>query len=204
MPSFLPILAALSFLPAAAGAVPLISEVFYDATGSDNGFSFVELYGSPGTDLSGLVVEGINGSGGGVTHSIALSGTIPADGLFLVADDSGDGTSAVADFDLLADFDFQNGPDSVVLRDAAAVLDAVGYGVFAPGDVFAGEGSPAPDAPADQSLARLFADVDTGDNAADFAVGLPTPGSAPLSVPEPTSGLLLGLGLLAFAGRRRG
>ena len=32
---------------------PLISEVYYDAVGSDDGLSFVELWGAPGTDLDG-------------------------------------------------------------------------------------------------------------------------------------------------------
>ena len=37
----------------------------------------------------------------------------------------------------------------------------------------------------------FFADVDTGDNALDFTVlATPTPGSAPVSVPEPLTGLL--------------
>ena len=63
-------------------------------------------------------------------------------------------------------FDFQNGPDSVVLRDAlGTAVDALGYGIFAAGEVFAGEGSPAPDPAAGSSLARVFADVDTDDNA---------------------------------------
>ena len=86
------------------------------------------------------------------------------------------------------------------------MLDAVGYGVFDGGEVFAGEGSPAADPPAGSSLARRFADIDSGDNAADFVVlELPTPGSAPLSgIPEPSSALLLTLGLLGLArvGRR--
>jgi hypothetical protein len=192
--------------PLAAASLPILSEVFYDATGSDDGLSFVELYGQPGTALDGLFVEGVNGSNGAVTHSIALTGAIGADGLFVLADDVGDGTSLVADADLVADFDFQNGPDSVVLRSADAVLDAVGYGVFAPEDFFAGEGAAAPDAPADSSLARVFANVDTNDNAADFAVAMPTPGIAPLaSVPEPTTGLLHAIGMagLAAAGRAR-
>ena len=96
-------------MPSAAFALPLISEVMYDAVGSDDGQSFVELYGTPGTELSGLTIEGINGSGGSVTVSIALSGLIPADRLFVLADDQGDGTTLVPDADLLGQFDFQNG-----------------------------------------------------------------------------------------------
>ena len=108
-------------VPSAAAALPLISEVLYDAVGSDNGQSFVELYGTPGMNLTGFFLEGINGSNGAVTHSIALSGPIPADGFFVLADDQGDGTTLVANADLIRDFDFQNGPDSSVSEDSATV-----------------------------------------------------------------------------------
>lgn len=201
------ILALVLSSPTMAAALPLISEVLYDAVGSDTGQSFVEIYGTSGTDLTGFTILGINGSNGAVTDSVALSGLIPADGIFVVADDQGDGTSLVENADLIGRFDFQNGPDSVQLvAPDGSVVDAVGYGVFGAGDVFAGEGSPAPDAPADASLARLFADLDTDDNAVDFAVATPTPGTAPLTVPEPSSAALLGVGLwcLARGGRRRG
>jgi len=84
------------------------------------------------------------------------------------------------------------------------VLDALAYGDFGPGDVSAGEGVPAPDAPAGQSLARVFADLDTDDNAVDFEVlALPTPGQAVLVAPEPGSVALLLVGLLGLAVRRR-
>ncbi len=125
-------------IPSTASALPLISEVFYDAVGSDDGQSFVELSGAPGTDLSGLTIEGINGTGGGVTVSIALSGVIPADGIFVLADTFSGGGTAVLDADALAAFDFQNGPDSVVLRDGPTIIDALGYGVFDVGEIFAG------------------------------------------------------------------
>jgi hypothetical protein len=197
---------ALALAPQAARAVPLISEVFYDAVGTDNGLLFVELYGDPGSGLDGLFLEGINGANGDAGPTIALSGFFPADGIFVLADDAGDGSTLVADADLIADFDFQNGPDSIVLRTATTTLDAVGYGVFDPGEVFAGEGTPAADAPAGSSLARRFADIDTGDNAVDFEIAsLPTPGQAPLSsVPEPRTAALLGLGLLGltWSGRK--
>ena len=124
----------------------------------------------------------------------------------MVADDVGDGSTLVVDADWIANFDFQNGPDSIVLRTATTTLDAVGYGIFDPGEFFAGEGTPAADAPAGSSLARYFADVDTGDNATDFEISMiPTPGQAPLSsIPEPHTAALLGVGLLglAWSGRK--
>jgi hypothetical protein len=197
------------FLALAAGrasALPVISEVLYDATGSDDGALFVELYGAPGSSVEGWVIEGVNGSDGEVTHTLALAGTFPADGILVIADESSGGGTLVPGADLLASFDFQNGPDSVVLRDAGgAVVDALGYGVFEAGTFFAGEGSPAADPPAGSSVARLFADVDTGDNAADFAgLAAPTPGAAPLQpVPEPAAAVLLVSGLASLALIRR-
>jgi hypothetical protein len=198
-------LALLAFAATPAGAAPLLSEVFYDASGSDQGLVFVELWGPPGASVDGLVIEGINGSNGAVTHALLLSGVIPADGFFVIADDRGDGSSDVVGADLVLDFDFQNGPDSVVLRDGSSVLDAVGYGSFGAGDSFAGEGGAAPDAPAGSSLARRFANGDSDDNATDFVVlTAPTPGAGELlPIPEPGTATLCGLGLLAVHARRR-
>lgn len=200
-------LAASALAGAPARAVPLLSEFYYDAVGSDDGLSFVEIYAPAGTLLDGFTIEGVNGSGGAIGPVIALSGSVSASGLFVVADVDAGGLTNVAIFDLLANFDFQNGPDSVVLRDANGIVDALAYGVFAPGDVVFGEGTPAVDAPAGSSLARVFADVDTNDNAVDFvALATPTPGQASFApVPEPGTGVLAAIGLagLAWSGGRR-
>jgi hypothetical protein len=180
----------------------------YDAAGTDNGNVFVELYGSPGTVLDSLSLEGVNGTDGSVYLTLPLSGVFPDDGVFVVADDAGDGSSLVGNADLVMEMDFQNGPDSIVLRDGAGILDALGYGDFTTG-VFAGEGNAAPDAPAGSSLARLDPLVDSGDNLSDFTVlDTPTPGSVPVSaVPLPPAlGLFLSgiVGLCAMARNRGG
>jgi hypothetical protein len=192
---------------APASAAPLISEVYYDAVGSDDGLSFIELWGEPGTDLGGLSLEGVNGSGGAVTHHLALAGQIGPDGFFVLADGLADGSTLVAEADLILNFDLQNGPDSLQLLAAdASVIDAVGYGEFAPGEIFAGEGLPALDPPAGQAVARRFANLDSDDNAQDFGAAAPSPGTGPLAaVPEPGTGLLFAAGLagLTRAGRRR-
>jgi hypothetical protein len=197
----------LSLVATAAQASPIFSEIYYDAPGTDDGQLFVELSGVAGTSLDGLVIEGVNGSNGAVGPTIVLNGSIGPDGLFVVADRLFDGSTMVVGADLLANFDFQNGPDSVVLRQGTTILDAVGYGVFGAGEFFAGEGMSAPDVSPGSSLARLFANVDSDDNATDFVVlSTPTPGVADFStIPEPGAALLLGLGLfgLAAGGRVR-
>ncbi|HTO08381.1 MAG TPA: lamin tail domain-containing protein [Myxococcota bacterium] len=181
-----------------------ISEVLYDATGSDNGKVFVELWGAAGTSLEGYKLEGVNGGDGAVGPTLALTGTIPADGFFVVGDTDGT-ASQVANVDLVLNFDLQNGPDSVVLRDALGnALDSLGYGTFAASDVFAGEGSPAPGAAAGQSVARLFANRDTNDNAADFGLlDVPTPGTGPIAAPEPALAATLAAALGSLGALRR-
>jgi len=200
------VLAAAS-LAAGARANTVISEVLYDAAGTDRGNVFIELFGSPGTVLNGLFLEGVNGADGSVYKTAVLSGTIPSDGVFVVGDDSGNGTSLVNNVDLVLDVEFQNGPDSIVLRDSNGILDALGYGDFSSA-VFAGEGNAAPDVAGGWSLARSNPLVDSDDNAADFfGLSIPTPGIVPASpVPLPPA---LALFLSGFAGlvgvsRRRG
>jgi len=192
---------------ATAHAGTVISEVLYDAAGTDNGNVFVELFGAPGTLLDGLLLEGVNGTDGSTYLSVLLTGVIPADGIFVIGDDSGDGTSLVGQADLVADVDFQNGPDSVVLRGSGGgVLDALGYGDFSMAS-FAGEGGPAPDVAAGQSLARFNPLLDSDNNLADFLVlDVPTPGAVPVStVPVPPAVLLFLSGMAGLAGiARRG
>lgn len=182
-----------------AQASILLSEVLYDSTGSDKGNVFVELFGAPGTVLDGLLLEGVNGTGGTVYRSITLSGMIPADGIFVIGDDRGDGTTLVANTDLVAAVDFQNGPDSIVLRDMSGVLDALGYGDFSSA-IFAGEGSAAPNAAAGNSLARFNPMLDTDNNLADFVtLSMPTPGAVPVgAVPLPPALLLFLSGVIGL------
>ena len=195
-------------LTAANGfAGTIISEVLYDAAGADSGSVFVELYGTPGTLLDGHLLEGVNGTDGSVYRAVPLAGSIPPGGVFVIADDGGGGSTLVDNADLVADVDFQNGPDSIVLRNGALVLDAVGYGDFTSA-VFAGEGAAAVAAPAGSSIARFNPLLDSDNNLADFMVmDLPTPGAVPVSavpVPAPLGLLLSGLAGLGVVARRKG
>ena len=186
-------------------AATVISEALYDAVGADNGYLFVELYGAPGSSLAGLSLQGVNGANGQVYQTLNLTGIFSPNGVFVLGDDIGNGTTPVPNANLIMNFDFQNGPDSIVLKSGSTVLDALGYDLFGAGDFFAGEGAAAPGAVAGKSLARRYANVDTNSNGADFMVlNTPTPGDVML-VPLPGAFGLLLSGLLVpgyFAWRR--
>lgn len=156
----------------------VINEVLYDPPGPDVDV-FIELAGPPGQLLEGWQLRGIDGAGGATTNTIDLEGSVGDDGFFVVAGfgASPSITEAADQFSVSANL--PNGPDSLQLFNAEdEVVDAVGYGLFGGAAVFAGEGSPAPDAANGNAIARGASSVDSDDNGADFALtGTPTPGS---------------------------
>ena len=152
--------------PAAQAAV-VIQEVLYDGPGSDADDVFIELFGSPGTLLDGWSLAGINGLNGDVYRTIDLSGTvIPVDGIFVIATDSAS-ASLAAVRDLVANVDWQNGPDAIRLFEGEMLIDALQYGDA--GIFNAGEGDFAVDVTGATSLSRDPFGTDTNDNAIDFS-----------------------------------
>ena len=175
-----------------ADAAPIIHEVFYDATGSDSGLVFTELFGEAGVGLDGWTLVGINGATGLSYRTVDLTGAVfPSDGLLVIAQSTATGALAT-ERDVIGNVDWQNGPDAVHLLDPMSiVIDALQFG----------------DAGAGSSLSRDLFGTNTGNNFVDFTVTAPTPGvgpttTPPTSVPEPPTGVLLGLGLCAAAIRR--
>ncbi|MCB9729210.1 MAG: lamin tail domain-containing protein [Deltaproteobacteria bacterium] len=162
----------------AAAATPkvVIQELLYDGPGADADDVFTELMGPPGMSLTGWSLVGINGANGTLYHTVNLDGVvIPSDGILVLATSTAN--AGVAPYrDVAVDVDWQNGPDAVQLWDATGVMvDALQYGNA--GSFNAGEGDYASTTPAGQSLSRDASGTDTDDNATDFTVGAPTPGT---------------------------
>jgi len=158
-----------------------LNEVYYDGEGADAD-SFVELSGPAGTVLDGFVLVGVAGGSGQDQPAVVLTGSIGADGFFLVAQDTApDPWKALAD-QLDPEVELSNGPDSVQLRFGALVIDALAYGEFDATDFPAGEGAPALDVQG-ASLGRYPDGADTNANAVDFTPQQPSPG-APNSGPD--------------------
>ncbi|MCC7345305.1 MAG: lamin tail domain-containing protein [Deltaproteobacteria bacterium] len=171
------------------GAPPealVISELLYDGKVSDtDGENFVELYGTPGGDISLFQILFINGAGGAETERITLpaGSLLPEDGVFLIADLKTGSTTAslVPGADFLDQFDPQNGPDGVQLLDREGnLVDTIVYGdgspALAANGLPLGEGTAAPDVAGGHSLSRIEG-RDSQDNGADFVdLTAPTPG----------------------------
>ncbi len=164
----------------------MISELYYDPPETEtDGFCFIELYGTPKSSLDGYEIWFVNGADGKVIAKVVLpkNKIIPSNGYFVIADQSNNqtGISNVNGAQLIANFDPQNGPDSVWLIDADGNrVDTLGYGEglmpLNNGEIMF-ESTPALDAPQGQSLERSNL-VDTDDNQNDFVVSqVPSPGT---------------------------
>jgi hypothetical protein len=111
----------------ASGADVVITEVFYDHSGGDDGFEWVELYNSTpfDVDLSGY---SLGWGGTDYTYGTAqLSGMIPACDVWVVGGPTSDAENGNPFFDLVINFDddIQNGgtaSDGVALFDVEAAL----------------------------------------------------------------------------------
>ena len=174
----------------------VINEIVYDSVGGDTAAGtttvYVELFGPAGAPLDGWEVVGVNGNGGGDYKRIPLDGeSMGADGFFLMAYPNG-APAIVAAADLLVTaVDYENGPDNVQLRWRSRNVDALGYGTFSGSNVFAGEGTAAPSAPAGQALSRNATHADTNNNSVDFTVSDASPRGNPVPCTNtcPTAGL---------------
>ncbi len=198
-----------SALATSAHAQVFLNEVFYDATGTDGGKTFIEIYGPPGLDISGYQILSIEGSPnttpgltcGNVNQTGPITlppgSIIQPDGFFVVADAEAGITQVVCapthnngqpDY-IVENADFENGPDeSVELVAGFSVIDALQVTGPTPPtctiDVNGqpmGFGTPAPDVFGGFSLERYPAGSNTANNIVDFGVqGRPSPGSSRL------------------------
>ena len=148
--------------------IAVINEIYYDSPGADDSL-FTELHGPAGASLDNFIIYGVNGNDGSIYSVINLTGyTIPPDSFFVIASDS------IPEADLVADVDWQNGPDNVgiayISGEDTLIIDVVGYGGYDTTDwVFVGEGMPAPDASA-KPLYRYPDGYDTDNNINDFII----------------------------------
>jgi hypothetical protein len=159
---------------------PVINEVVYDDAGTDDE-EFIEIYGVPGTDISGYTIDGHTASDGSVyaTWTIPAATTIPADGFYVI------GMAGVPNVDQVTATTIQNGtPDAIVLKDAGSVIiDALGYEMTntpgsLPASSYEGTGyHGGPNWGCELSLGRKIDGKDTDDNQDDFAVLIKTPGA---------------------------
>lgn len=179
----------------------VINEIYVNQPGSDGVDgqieTFVELSapirGWVDIELEGYTLHAINGFDGmdyiftGPLDGIVLSSTSPhvpfgMDGLLVICNIEGsDDLLDVCDVPYEG-ADFQDSPDSFVLRYRGEIVDAVAYGTFSGTEISAGEGTPASFSRADagKSLSRWPQSDpskarDTDDNDTDFKRTSPTP-----------------------------
>ena len=164
--------AALSCAPAGH---PIVTEVYYDAPGDDTGQEFVELWNDSDSTraLTGVRLEAGDGAGPGrwtLRWTGGAGDSVKPHARFVIG-----GASVIPRPDVVLSLELQNGPDGLrfVWPDGAA--EVVGWGALEFPEYSCG--TPAPDVPGGQSLARIPDRANTGSNAGDFHPSQPSPGA---------------------------
>lgn len=157
-----------------AGNRPIVTEVFYDATGDDTGLEFVELLNPTDAPwpLAGVRLESGDGSLSdrwSLRWTGGIADTVRPHARFVIG-----GARVVPPPHAIAALDLQNGPDAVRLVWPGGVIEVVGYGTHEFAAYFCG--APAIDVVSGQSLARIPDLAQFGSNALDFRASTPSPG----------------------------
>jgi len=187
----------LASLSDAARAEIALSEVFYDATGSDDGFEWIELRNESNTPVE---LTGFSLGWGGSSYLsgvVALSGVVTAGGYFVVGGPESTLDNASPVFDLAIDLesDLQNSgttADGVALfdvpiEDVAAdtvPVAVVIYGAENSSGLIDESGLPGA---VDVADAAGGSSIERGVDGEWRVQQNPTPGAPPQPVPEPTS-----------------
>ena len=186
-----------SSLHSPANAEITLSEVFYDATGADDGFEWIELHNESSAPIE---LGGFSIGWGGTTYlsgAVALSGIVAAGDYFVVGgpESTLDNASPVLDLAVDLESDLQNSgtiADGVALFDIpieeltpeTVPLSAVLYGGENSSGLLDESGLPGAvdvaDAPGGSSIER-------GLDGVWRVQEIPTPGAPPQPVPEPSS-----------------
>lgn len=175
---------------AGPGAPLVVNEVYGGGGNSGAPFDrdFVELYnpGSSAVDTTGWSVQYASAAGSS-WQVTALTGVVPAGGYLLVAEAAGSNPATPVVGDVVGTIPMSATSGKVALVGStsalvcgascatdAAVVDFVGYGTA---NNFAGTAA-APGLSNTTSASRSATHANTGDNAADFTAGTPTPQAA--------------------------
>ena len=161
----------------------VINEAFPNPSGTDDGLEFIEIQGPAGASLASWTLRWADADGT-ILGSQSLTGRLPNNGYFVLADDSG-GSTAVPNHDATTPLGLADAGGGIqLLAPDGTEVDALGYGNLAAAQdaqdslpLVEADLSDAAPVSEGQSLARSLDSADTGHNSADFHLDpTPTPG----------------------------
>ena len=163
----------------------VISQVLYDAEGSDTGKEFVEIFSNNDGNVRGML-ELYSGNGGNPddwTLELRANVTLFSHSFYLIGENN-----ISVELDTTTNLDLGNGPDSariIFISNGETFNDTVGWGSqFADSEYY--EGTPAIDVEAGRSIMRKsciynnsFFFIDRNNNSRDFFSSEPSPRNSP-------------------------